>query len=129
MALLHAFVARASISAGAITPLVLLSSRASTTASATKSGLKGFSTAAPAIHVSRPPNNEFAMFPALPANAMGRVNMRDESYRKPGLMKILRSFGSDDAIVDSASLLVVIYRFGSIGAPAAADMKTNDGTL
>ena len=43
-------------------------------------------------------------------------------------MKILLSFGRDDAIVDSASLFVVIYRLGSIGAPAAAEIKTKDGT-
>lgn len=35
---------------------------------------------------------------------------------------MVRNVGNDDAIVDSASLFVVIYRFGSIGAPAAADI-------
>ena len=30
--------------------------------------------------------------------------------------------------MDSASRLVVIYRFGSMGAPAAAEMKTKEGT-
>ncbi len=44
-------------------------------------------------------------------------------------MKILRSLGKDEAIVDSASLLVVMYRFGNIGAPAAAEMYTNEGTF
>lgn len=44
-------------------------------------------------------------------------------------MKILRSFGREDAIVDSASLLVVMYLFGRMGVPAAAEMKTNEGTL
>lgn len=67
------------------------------------------------------------MFPALPANAIGSVNFRDKSYKKPGLMKILRSFGKEEAIVDSASRFVVIYRFGSIGVPAAAEMKTKEG--
>lgn len=37
-------------------------------------------------------------------------------------MNMLRSFGNDDAIVDSASRLVVIYRFGSMGVPAAAEI-------
>ena len=60
---------------------------------------------------------------------MGRVNDLDESYKKPGRMKILRNFGSDDEMVDSASRLVVMYLFGNIGAPAAADMKTKDGTF
>ena len=44
-------------------------------------------------------------------------------------MKILRSLGNEDAIVDSASRLVVMYRLGSIGAPAAAEMKTKEGTF
>lgn len=44
-------------------------------------------------------------------------------------MKTLRSLGSEDAMVDSASRFVVMYLFGSMGAPAAADMKTNEGTL
>lgn len=44
-------------------------------------------------------------------------------------MKILRSLGNEEAIVDSASRLVVMYRLGSMGAPAAAEMKTKDGTL
>ena len=39
-----------------------------------------------------------------------------------------RILGKEDAIVDSASRFVVIYLFGNIGAPAAADMKTKDGT-
>ena len=65
---------------------------------------------------------EFTMFPAAPAKAMGRVKDLEESYKKPGRMKMLRNFGIDDAMVDSASRLVVMYRFGSMGAPAAADM-------
>lgn len=79
ISLLQAFVASASISDVATTPLTLLSSIASTTASATKSGFNGFSTAAPASHVNLPPNIEFAILPALPASAMGRVNKREES--------------------------------------------------
>lgn len=43
-------------------------------------------------------------------------------------MKILRSPGSLDSMVVSASRFVVIYRLGSIGAPEAADMYTNVGT-
>lgn len=66
------------------------------------------------------------MLPALPKNAIGKVKVRDESYRNPGRMKILRSFGNEDAMVDSASLLVVMYLLGRIGVPAAAEMKTND---
>lgn len=69
------------------------------------------------------------MFPALPAKAIGSVKDLDESYRKPGRMKILLSFGNDDAILDSASRFVVMYRFGSIGAPAAAETKTKEGTF
>ena len=42
---------------------------------------------------------------------------------------MLLIFGNDDAIVDSASLFVVMYRLGRIGVPAAAEMKTNDGTF
>ena len=60
---------------------------------------------------------------------MGNVKVRDESYRNPGRMKILRSLGNDEAMVDSASLLVVIYLLGKIGVPAAADMKTKDETF
>ena len=42
---------------------------------------------------------------------------------------MLLSLGSDEAIVDSASRFVLMYRVGRIGAPAAADMKTKDGTF
>ncbi len=129
MPLLQALVASASISVVTTTPLTPSSPMASTTASATRSTFNGFSTAAPANHVNRPPIMPLTILPALPANAIGRVNLRELSYRNPGRMKMLLSFGSDEAIVDSASLFVVIYRFGSIGAPAAADMKTNDGTF
>ena len=44
-------------------------------------------------------------------------------------MKRHRSLGNEEAIVDSASRLVVIYRLGSMGAPAAAEMKTKQGTF
>lgn len=62
------------------------------------------------------------MLPTLPAKAIGSVKVLDESKRKPGRMNIFRSFGNDDAMVDSASRLVVMYRFGNIGVPAAAEM-------
>ena len=42
---------------------------------------------------------------------------------------MLRSLGNEEAIVDSASRLVVIYLLGSMGAPAAAEMNTKEGTL
>ncbi|KAL8722641.1 MAG: hypothetical protein Q9181_007439 [Wetmoreana brouardii] len=120
--LLHATFAKSSILCVPTTPLTPSSAIASTTASATRSAFKGFSTAAPASGVNRPPTKEFTIFPALPAKAMGNVNDLDESYRKPGRMNILRNFGNEEAIVDSASRFVVMYRFGSIGAPAAAEM-------
>lgn len=43
-------------------------------------------------------------------------------------MKILRSSGSEEDMVVSASLLVVIYLLGRIGAPEAAEMYTKVGT-
>ena len=72
------------------------------------SGFKGTSTAAPAKDDNRPPSIWFAMLPIVPANAMGRVNSREESYRKPGLMNMLRSLGREEAIIDSASRFVVM---------------------
>lgn len=60
---------------------------------------------------------------------MGRVKRRELSYKKPGRTKILLRFGKDEAMVDSASLFVVIYRLGNIGAPAAAEIYTNEGTF
>ena len=42
---------------------------------------------------------------------------------------MLLSFGSDEAIVDSASRFEVMYRPGRIGVPAAADMKTKEATF
>ena len=122
----HALLARLSISLVLTTPFTLSSPIASTTASATKSAFNGFSTAAPANQVNRPPTIEFTMLPALPKKAIGNVKVRDESYRKPGRIKMLRSLGNEDAMVDSASLLVVMYLLGRIGVPAAAEMKTND---
>lgn len=44
-------------------------------------------------------------------------------------MKILRRLGNEDAMVDSASRLVVMYLRGKRGAPAAAEMKTKDLTF
>lgn len=41
---------------------------------------------------------------------------------------MLRSSGRVEAMVASASLLVVMYLAGSIGAPAAAEMYTKAGT-
>ena len=125
----HPAEARASIFSVLQTPFVFGFSIASMTALASVSGFNGTSTAAPARGVNRPPKSWFAMLPIVPANAIGRVNSREESYKKPGLMKILRSLGKEEAIVDSASLFVVMYRLGSIGVPAAADMKTKVGTL
>lgn len=121
--------ASASILVVSQTPFVFGFSMASTIALARISGFKGTSTAAPARDDNRPPIIWFAMLPIVPANAMGRVNSREESYKKPGRMKILRSLGKEDAIVDSASLFVVMYRLGNIGAPAAAEMKTKVGTF
>ena len=42
---------------------------------------------------------------------------------------MLRILGNEEAIVDSASRFVSMYLFGSIGAPAAADMYAKDGTF
>jgi hypothetical protein len=47
---------------------------------------------------------------------------------KLGLTKMLRSPFRLDDMVDSASLLVEIYLFGRIGAPADAEMYTKVGT-
>ena len=102
---------------------------ASTTALASTCGFNGTSTAAPINGVNRPPKSWFVTLPRVPASAIGRVNNREESYRNPGRMKMLRSLGNEEAIVDSASLFVVMYRLGKIGVPAAADMKTKVGTL
>lgn len=106
--LLHPLFAKASISPVPTTPLTPASAIASTTASATKSAFNGFSTAAPANHVKRPPKTEFTMCPAYPEKAIGIVKARDESYRNPGRTNTLRSFGREDAMVDSASRLVLM---------------------
>ena len=42
---------------------------------------------------------------------------------------MLRNSGKLEAMASSASLLVVMYLAGRIGAPAAADMKTKAGTF
>ena len=120
--LLQAFVASASILSVATTPFTLSSSIASTTASATRSAFSGFSTAAPTSGVSLPPNIELTIFPAAPNAAIGIVNALEESYKNPGLIKILLILGKVDAMVDSASRFVDIYLDGSMGVPAAADM-------
>ena len=126
--LLQASEASISMAFVSATPLYLGFSIDSMTALATTSALIGNSTAAPANEDSLPPVREFAKEPIVPAKAIGRVNRREESYRNPGLINTLRSLGNEEAIVDSASLLVVMYRLGSIGAPAAAEMKTKVGT-
>ena len=56
------------------------------------------------------------------------MNDLDESYKKPGRINMFLNFGNEEEMVDSASRFVVIYRFGSIGAPAAAEMYTKAGT-
>ena len=56
------------------------------------------------------------------------MNFLLESYMNAGRIKILRRFESFDDIVASASLLVVIYLLGRMGAPPAAEMYTNVGT-
>ena len=55
---------------------------------------------------------------------MGKVNFLLESYMNGGRMKTLRSSGSWEDIVVSASRLVVMYLLGSIGAPPEAEMNT-----
>lgn len=120
--LLHAADASISIPLVSATPLNLGFSTDSTTALATRSAFRGNSTAAPANDDKRPPTKEFTNAPIVPAAAIGNVSHREESYSRPGRMKMLRSLGSEDAIVDSASLFVVMYRLGSIGAPPAAEM-------
>ena len=42
---------------------------------------------------------------------------------------MLRSCGKREDIVDSASLFVVMYRLGRIGAPPAAEIKPKVGTF
>ena len=126
--LLHAVPASSSILSVPTTPFTPSFSTASTTASATRSAFKGFSTAAPANGVSLPPSNPLIAFPAKPPNAITRVNVLELSYRKPGRKKMLRSWGKEEAMVDSASRFALMYREGRSGAPAAAEMKTKEGT-
>jgi len=58
---------------------------------------------------------------------MDKLSIRDESYMKVGLTKILRRFGSSDDMMASAHLFVVMYLWGRTGAPAAEDMNTKVG--
>ena len=118
----HALFANDSISSVTIGPLTVLSSIASTTALATTSACSGFSTAAPAIDDRRPPIAQLSVLNGSVAYAKGTVKNLEESYKKPGRMKMLRSLGNEDAMVVSASLFVLIYRAGRIGAPPAAEM-------
>lgn len=53
---------------------------------------------------------------------MGRVNVRLESYMKGARMKMERMAGNLVEMSDSASRLVVMYRAGRMGVPAAAEM-------
>lgn len=127
IAFLQAFVAKASICLVPTIPLDDSSSKASTTASPTVSTFSGFSAIEPR-NPSLFPRKVLTSDVRNPPRAIGRVNFRLESYMKPGLMKILRKSGRVEAIVSSASLLVVMYRAGRIGAPPAAEMYTNAGT-
>lgn len=120
----HALLARSSISSVMTGPLVRLLSMASTTASATTSACSGFSTAAPNIGLSLLPDIQLRPARGNVPYANGTVKNLDESYKNPGLMKIFRISGNREAIVDSASRLVVMYLPGNIGAPPAADIKT-----
>lgn len=125
----HALVARFSIFLVPRGPLTDSSSMASTTAWATTSAFSGFSTIVPASGFKRPPKRPLSSEPIIPPRAIGKVIFRLESYRNPGRTKTLRSSGSCDAIVSSASRFVVMYRLGRIGAPPAAEMNTNVGTF
>lgn len=124
---LQAFVASASICFVPTTPFVVASSNASTTASPTTSTLSGFSAIAPR-KPSLFPRKVLNSEATNPPRAIGRVNFLLESYMKPGRMKMLRRSGRVDVMVASASLFVVMYRAGSTGAPAAAEMYTKAGT-
>ena len=68
------------------------------------------------------------MDPAMPPHIIGIVKAREESYRKLGRMKMFLILGNWVAIVDSASRLVVMYRFGRIGVPSTAEIKTKEPT-
>lgn len=105
---LHAFVARASISGTSIGPDVFGSAKASTTASPTTSAFSGFMAPAPINHVNRPPKKELTVDATPPRAAMGIVNDLEESYRKLGRINILLMLGNVEAMVVSASRLVVM---------------------
>ena len=92
-------------------------------ASPTISTLSGFAVIIP-MNDSLPPSRELTSELIIPPSAMGKLSLRDESYMKVGLTKILRRFGSSDDMMASASLFVVMYLWGRSGAPAAADMNT-----
>lgn len=78
---------------------------------------------------SFPPRRALISEPINPPKAIGNVSFLLESYMNAGRTKIPRSCGSDEAMVSSASLFVVIYLLGRMGAPAAAEMYTNVGTF
>src|SRR5206468_2892607 len=88
----------------------------------------GFAVIIP-MNDSLPPSRELTSELIIPPSAMGKLSLRDESYMKVGLTKILRRFGSSDDMMASASLFVVMYLWGRRGAPAAADMNTKVGTF
>jgi hypothetical protein len=66
--------------------------------------------------------------PSQPPSAIGNVSFLLESNMNAGRTKILRRSGSFEVMAVSASLLVVMYLLGRIGAPAAAEMYTKVGT-
>ena len=103
----HALVASSSISSVCMGPFRVSSSIASTTASATESAFSGFSTAAPSNGERGRPRRVLSVAAGKVPYARGTVKKREESYRKPGRMKILRMLGKREAMVDSASRLVV----------------------
>lgn len=124
MLFLQALVASVSICFVPTAPLVASSSIASTTASPTRSTCSGFSTIDPR-NCSLLPKRLLNSDPRNPPNAIGSVNFLVESYMNAGRIKILRRSESFDDMVASASLLVVIYLLGRMGAPPAAEMYTN----
>lgn len=124
---LQAFVASASSCFVPTAPFVDSSSNASTTASPTTSTFNGFSAIAPR-KPSLFPRKVLNSEATKPPRAIGNVNFLLESYMKLGRIKILRSSGRSEVMVASASLLVLMYLAGRIGAPAAAEMYTNAGT-
>lgn len=125
---LHALVASVSICFVPTAPLVFSSSIASTTASPTTSTCSGLPTIAPRKS-SLLPKRVLTSDPRKPPIAIGSVNFLLESYMNAGRINILRRSGNLDEIVVSASLLVVMYLLGSIGAPPAAEIYPNVGTF